>query len=114
MAHDEAAASELCDERGGGRDAEVDADPRRIDAEIRDDRRRNHRGQRTAERDEGLLQEHRPEGEEEVIHEVLVAAPPQNIPLRRGYIGEHDCQAHEKSGADPAFLLKMRKILFAV
>ena len=72
MAHDEAAAPELRDERGGGRQAEIDADPGRIDAQIRDDRRRDHCGQGSAERDEGLLQEHRPEGEEELIHRSMV------------------------------------------
>ena len=50
--------------------AEIHADPGRIDAQIRDDRRRDHCGQRSAERDEGLLQEHRPEGEQEMVHEV--------------------------------------------
>ena len=74
MAHDEAAAAELRDERGGGRQAEIYADPGRIDLEIRNDRRRNYRGQRAAERDEGLLQEHHHEGEEKMIHEVLASA----------------------------------------
>ena len=69
MAHDEAAAPELRDERGGGRQGEIDADPGGIDAQIRDDRRRDHGGQGSAERDEGLLQEHRPEGKQEMIHE---------------------------------------------
>jgi hypothetical protein len=70
MTHDEAAAPKLGDERRGSRQGKVNADPGRIDAQIRDDRRRDHCGQGSAERDESLLQEHRPEGKQEVVHEV--------------------------------------------
>ena len=68
MTHDEAAATELRDERGQGHQGEIDADPGWIEAQIRDDRRRDHCGQSPAERDEGLLKEHRPEGEQEMVH----------------------------------------------
>ena len=68
VAHDEAAATELGEEGGNGRQAEIDADPRRIEPQIRDDRGRDHRGQRPAERGEGLLHEHRPEGKLEMGH----------------------------------------------
>jgi hypothetical protein len=72
----------LRDERGGSCQGEIDADPGRFDAQIHDDRRCDHCRQGPGERDEGLLQEHRPEGEQEMIHEVrasLMSARQQGI-----------------------------------
>ena len=67
MAHDEAAAAELHEKGGDRRQPEIDADPGGRQFEVQDDRRRDHRGQRFAERDESLLHEHRPQSEHQVI-----------------------------------------------
>ncbi len=63
--HDEAAAPELEDERGERREGDVDAEPCRVQPQVRDDGRRDDGRQALAERREGLLQEHRAEGEQE-------------------------------------------------
>ena len=59
VADDKAAAPHLRDQRGGGREAEIDSDPGRIGAELGENQRRHDRRQCLADRGEGLLPEHR-------------------------------------------------------
>ena len=64
VADDEAARSELADQRGDGDQAEIDPDPGRIGVQFGDDQRREHRRQHPADRAAGLLQKHRHDGDQ--------------------------------------------------
>ena len=59
---DKAAAAHLREQRGSGGGPVIDADPGGVGVQFGDDQRRDHRRQRLADRGEGLLDEHRPEG----------------------------------------------------
>ena len=64
VADDEPTRSELTDQRGDGRQTEINPDPGRIGVQFEDDQRSEHRGQHSPNRATGLLQKHRHDGDQ--------------------------------------------------
>ena len=78
IANDKTAAAQLKHQRGKGRDGDINPHPSRIDRQILDDGRRNHRGQAAAQRGEALLHEHGAKRQEHPSH--LTAKPHHHPP----------------------------------
>ena len=64
VADNEPARSELPDERGDGCQSEIYPNPGRISVQFKNDQRSEHGRQHSADRAAGLLQKHRPDGDQ--------------------------------------------------
>ena len=99
MADDEPARSELADQRGDRRQAEIHPYPRRVGVQFKDDQRREHGRQHSADRAAGLLQEHRHDGDQ---HFGQVARFPWDEPFQpNGLVASTPANVTQTVGGSP-------------